>query len=205
MEPEGPTRGRFLVIEGADGVGKTTQVEMVGQAIGALGRQVIVTREPGGTALGEAIRGLLAAEGQIDPMAEAMLMSAARAQHCAHVIAPALAAGAWVVCDRFSGSFLAYQGYGRGMPRAQLDALVEMATAGLRPDAVVLLEAARPWRSLAEEDRFEGLGREFQERVRRGYSELAEKLGWLRIDALGSPEQVTVRIMESLASAGLAP
>ena len=195
--PTDVKRGRFLVIEGGDGVGKTTQVAAVAGALGATGKAVRATREPGGTELGEQLRTLLAGDGEIDPAAEALLLLAARAQHCSEVIRPALERGVWVLSDRFEGSFYAYQGYGRGISLADLEALNNFAVGGVTPDLTILLasRAVGSYRELDGADRFEGMGEDFQARVEAGYVLLAERYGWEVVDSQGSRSDVTQRIL----------
>lgn len=198
--PTEPRRGRFLVLEGGDGVGKTTQVAAVAERLAKTGLVVKRTREPGGTELGERIRSLLAGDHDIDPSAEALLMAAARAQHCAQVIGPALARGEWVLSDRFDGSFYAYQGYGRGIPLPQLEALNEFAAGGVRPDLTILLSngLSGAHRGLDGSDRFEGMGADFQTRVEEGYLALAARHGWEVVDSHGSRAEVTDRILAAI-------
>ncbi len=130
------TRGRLIALEGVDGSGKSTQSRLLAERLGAL-----LTREPGGTAHGRAIRSIvLEGEALLDPRAEALLMLADRAQHCAEVIEPALSAGRWVVSDRFAASTLAYQGYGRGLETAELERISAWAARSLVPDVYVLVE-----------------------------------------------------------------
>ncbi len=193
-------RGRFLVIEGGDGVGKTTQVAAVAAALSAVGKSIRATREPGGTELGEQLRALLASDHEIDPIAEALLLLAARAQHCAEVIRPALARGEWVLSDRFEGSFYAYQGYGRGIPLADLETVNNFAAGGVRPDLTILLssQVVGGHRKLDGSDRFEGMGEDFQSRVEEGYLVLAERHGWEVVDSHGSRSEVTERILAAI-------
>ena len=147
-EPAMGLRGRFVVLEGIDGCGKSTQLEALrtwlpGSGLLAPGAELVVTREPGGTALGSALRQLLLhppGEAAPEPMAELLLYAADRAQHVEQLIRPALAAGHWVLSDRFSGSTAAYQGYGRGLSLELIDQLTLVATGGLQPDLTVLLE-----------------------------------------------------------------
>lgn len=166
--------GKFVVFEGGESVGKSTQSRWL-----AVGRGVEVTFEPGGTRLGQELRHLLLGRAGIhlDVLSEALLMAADRAQHVVETIRPALEAGRDVVCDRYIGSSLAYQGYGRGLDVDIVRALSELATGGLWPDLTILLdmdpERARA-RSGGGSDRFEALGMDFHRRVRAGYLELAE-------------------------------
>lgn len=171
--------GLFVTLEGADGCGKTTQAGLLVQDLAAWGFQVAATREPGGTPLGEAVRGLLLdAATAIDSRAEALLYLAARAQHVARHIKPLLAAGRVVVCDRFSDSTLVYQGWGRGLPLAVLTRLDAFATAGLAPDITLLLDApaevlvARR-RARGGQDRLEKEDGDFHRQVVAGFRRLA--------------------------------
>ena len=152
-------RGRFVVLEGIDGCGKSTQIEALRRwlptsGLLATGAELLVTREPGGTALGAALRQLLLhppGEAAPEPMAELLLYAADRAQHVEQCIRPALAAGHWVLSDRYSGSTAAYQGYGRGLDLARIGQLEQLATGGLAPDLTLWLEL-----SLAESLRRRG-------------------------------------------------
>ena len=188
-------RGRFIVLEGGEGVGKTTQAERLAVRLGAR-----LTREPGGTVLGEATRTLLL-DPRLDsvaPRAELLLMVAARAQHVAEVILPALESGRDVVCDRFSGSTLAYHGFGRGLPLAEVRLACELATSGLEPDRTILIDidpglaATRP--RADRPDRIEAAGADFHERVRRGFLELAAGPGWVVVDGAAPPDEVAAAI-----------
>lgn len=172
----------FVVLEGGDGSGKSGALTHLAAV---LGEGVVLTREPGGTDEGQAIRSLLLARGEHDwePQAEFLLIAAARAQHVARVIRPALAAGRVVVCDRYVGSTLAYQGAGRGLDPAEIVMVHNYSTGGLWPDLTVVLDVdsevalARGLARLAaegsREDRFEALGLEFQRRVRGSFLEQA--------------------------------
>lgn len=168
----------FIVLEGGDGAGKTTQSDLLAQWLTESGRTVVRTRQPGGTAVGAQIRELVLdpATGAVDPRAEALLYAADKAQHVAEVIAPALAAGSDVVCDRYVDSLIAYQGAGRVLDAAELARLAEWATGGLRPDLTVLLDVD-PREALAAKDagdRVESAGAAFHARVRAGFLALAE-------------------------------
>ncbi|MCU0505070.1 MAG: dTMP kinase, partial [Chloroflexi bacterium] len=126
---------RFITLEGPDGSGKSLQARLLGDRLQAAGRDVMVTREPGGTRTGEQVREIVLGAGRgLDPMADALLFSAQRAQHVAEVIRPALAAGRLVVCDRHRDSTICYQGYGSGLDVAAMRALQDLATGGLLPD-----------------------------------------------------------------------
>src|SRR3954470_12238666 len=172
-------RGRFITFDGPDGAGKTTQAARLADALRARGIEVLATREPGGTALGERIRDVLLAPGaSIDPLADALLFNAARRQLVAQVIEPALAAGTTVICARFADSTKAYQGYGAGLPLAELDRLEVVATGGLRPDRTILLdlpvEVGLARKAPMDRTRFEeGFDLEFHERVRNGFLAMA--------------------------------
>ncbi len=191
--------GRLLALEGIDGCGKSTQARAVAAQLGAR-----LTHEPGATALGAALRQLLLAPGAppISLRAEALLMAADRAEHVALVVTPALSGGEWVVSDRFSGSTLAYQGYGRGLDIEELGRLVAWATAGLVPDLSILVdvpvEVAQARRGRSAPDRLEGLGPEFARRVRDGFLALAAADGerWVVVDGTVDVSTLTARIVE---------
>lgn len=167
----------FIVIEGVDGSGKTTQAQMLAEWVRTLGSFVQVTREPGGTVLAERLRPLLLDPAvRCDARAELLLLLALRAQHVTEVIAPLIAHGTTVISDRFSLSSLAYQGYGRGLPLEEIQACNATATGGLQPALTVLLDvpfAVIHGRIGDRQDRFEGEGRDFLERVITGYRQLA--------------------------------
>jgi len=175
-----PQNGRFITIEGAEGAGKTVHAQRLVAELEGLGHAVRLTREPGGTPLGERVRGLLldAEVGAISPRTDALLFNAARAQLVAEVIGPALDAGQVVVCARYTDSTLAYQGFGGGVDLAVLRALADVATGGLTPDRTILLDIA-PEAGLArkrgeDRTRFEtafDIG--FHRRVRGGFLALA--------------------------------
>ncbi|MCU1485341.1 MAG: thymidylate kinase [Actinomycetia bacterium] len=192
----------FIAFEGGEASGKSTQAARFAAARGAL-----LTREPGGTPLGERVRAIFLdpATGDVDGRAEALLVAAARAQHVAEVIEPALVAGRDVVTDRFTGSSLAYQGFGRGLPVEEVRALSKFAGAGLEPDLYVLLEVpaeVAAARLGADRDRMESAGDAFHERVRRGYVELARAEGWVVVDGSGTPDEVE-RLVQAAVSARL--
>ena len=171
--------GLFITVEGIEGVGKSTNLSFVANELRRAGHAVVETREPGGTSLGERIRELLLSpETRIGPLTELLLMFAARATHLDDVIRPALSSGKWVVCDRFTDASHAYQGGGRGLPAATIDALAALVQGDLRPDLTLLLDA--PLKIAAERqagrghrDRFEQEPAEFFGRVREAYLRLA--------------------------------
>jgi dTMP kinase len=203
-------RGRFLVLEGIDGCGKSTQLERLRAWLPASGlmpsgAELVVTREPGGTALGQALRALLLhPPGEAAPCstAELLLYAADRAQHVQQRIAPALAAGHWVLSDRFSGSTAAYQGHGRGLPLALIEQLAAIATGDLQPDLTLLLELplaeALRRRQQRPADRIEASGEAFLQRVCDGFAALAQHPGWCRIPADQPLEAVTAAIQAVL-------
>lgn len=201
-------RGRFIVLEGVDGSGKSTQAQMLADTLRADGRDVVLTREPGGTPLGERLRALILDPDVVcAPRAELLMILAARAQHVAEVIQPALERGADVVCDRFSLSSLAYQGYGRGLPLAEIRAADAAATGGLRPDLTVLLDvplATVLARVGERNDRFEGEGRTFLQRVIDGYRALAAADPAVRvIEGTDAPEAVRATLCRLIAQLGI--
>lgn len=171
--------GRFITVEGIEGVGKSTNLAFIAEQLRRAGHSVLLTREPGGTPLGEGIRELLLQpEGQIVPMAELLLMFAARAAHIETVILPALQSGCWVVCDRFTDASYAYQGGGRGIPHAAIETLDRLVTGGLRADLTLLLDvslevSASRQASRTGRDRFEREASPFFHRVRASYLALA--------------------------------
>ena len=187
------TRGRLIAFEGGEACGKSTQAARLAQRLDA-----VLTREPGGTPFGELTRAVLldASVGAVDPRAEALLMAGARAQHVADVIAPALAAGRSVVTDRFVGSTLAYQGYGRGLPVDELRRLSAWATGGLEPHLNVLLVVTAPLVPPLAADRLEAAGAEFHGRVASGFLALAaaDPDHWAIVDGDGTVDEVAGRV-----------
>ena len=202
------SRGRFITLEGGEGAGKSTQRAALAAALRAAGLTVEETREPGGSPGAEEIRDLLVhgEAGRWDAETEALLVFAARRDHLARRIRPALEAGAWVVCDRFADSTYAYQGYGRGLDLAALRALYAFAVGDLRPDLTLLFDLpveaglARAVGRAGAAERFEGLDRGFHERVRRGFLEMAaaEPERFAVIDATQPPEAVTAAMLAVL-------
>ncbi|HXH04563.1 MAG TPA: dTMP kinase [Candidatus Competibacteraceae bacterium] len=170
-------KGRFITLEGIEGAGKSTLMAFARDYLAAAGKRVLTSREPGGTELGEAIRGLLL-HNEMAVDTELLLLFAARAEHLERVIRPALAAGVWVVCDRFTDATYAYQGGGRGVPAGRIELLEDWVQDGLRPDLTLLLDLpveqglARAGRR-GSADRFERETVEFFQRIRGRYLELA--------------------------------
>ncbi len=202
-----PGRGRFITLEGGEGAGKSTQARRLADALAALGLPVLRTREPGGAPGAEAIRNLLLGAGPWDGIAECMLHFAARREHVARTIAPALEAGIWVVCDRFADSTLAYQCFGQGVPRGVWEALADVALDGLRPDLTLVLDI-EPEEGLSraaargEANRYETLDLDFHIRVRDGFRAIvaAEPERCAVIDATDSPEGVAAAILGTVRS-----
>jgi len=197
---------KFITLEGGDGAGKTVQARLLAEALAAQGRPVLLTREPGGAPGAEDIRTLLV-QGDPQrwvPLAETMLVFAARAEHVARTIRPALAAGMWVVCDRYMDSTAAYQGSGQGVGEATVHALRDLV--GLDPDATLILDADEATglaRSAARGggDRYERMGASFHTRVRQAFRRIAaEEPGrCVLLDAGGDVASVHARIMAELA------
>ncbi len=180
--------GKFITFEGPEGSGKSTHIRLLAAHLCGQGLGVTLTREPGGTPLGEAIRSLLQHNGSgEDPVgrAEVLLFLASRAQHVERLIRPALEAGHWVLCDRFEDSTLAYQGYGRGFDLNELHAVNRFATGGLKPDLTVLLDVtpetsrtrllARQSETATAPDRIEREADDFHIRMRNGFLNLAQR------------------------------
>jgi dTMP kinase len=202
--------GRFLTIEGIEGVGKTTQVARLSEALSARGIDHVVTREPGGTPLAERIREIVLKSGDevLPPTAELLLMFAARAVHLTNLIEPHLQAGRWVVCDRFTDATYAYQGGGRRLGEDDIRQLEAMVQGARRPDLTVLLDApveqalrrARQRNAGAVTDRFESERAEFFERVRDAYRAraAAEPHRIAAIDASQSADRVAAQILRLL-------
>lgn len=212
LRGRGPSmsQGRFVVLEGVEGAGKTTQVRLLSTWLKALGVPHIAAREPGGTEVGEAIRQVLLERRELDVPAETelLLMLAARAAFVRDVVRPALGAGQVVLADRFDFSTFAYQGFGRGLPLDEVRRLNAFATGGLVPDLYVVLDlpvgegAERQRHEGSERDRIEREGEAFLERVRDGYHSLCASEGHARVvDARGSPEEVHRRIRDLLTGA----
>jgi dTMP kinase len=203
-----PGRGRFITFEGGAGGGKSTQARRLAAHLSSAGIPVLVTREPGGSAGAEAIRRVLL-EGQgFDPVAEAMLMFASRREHVVATIRPALAAGIWVVCDRFADSTRAYQCHGQGVPGEVYRRLADLALEGLSPDLTLILDIA-PEAGMARAmargvaaDRYERLDAAFHARVRAGFLAIAaaEPRRCAVIDAARGPDAVFADIAREVAT-----
>lgn len=205
-------RGVFITLEGPDGAGKSTQAKLLADRLRGLGRHVLLTREPGGTELGERVRDiLLSSSVDHDALTDALLFNAARRQLVRDVISPALADGAVVLCDRFADSTLAYQGFGSGAPLDELSRMAQIATGGLVPDRTVLLDlpadvglARRMDGSGEQLTRFEtasAFDREFHERVGNGFRELAaaDPDRWRVVDAARSAEEVATGVWDAVS------
>ncbi len=196
--------GTFITLEGADASGKSTQANLLADALRARGHDVVVTREPGGTPLGEAIRGLLLGRHEMTPMAEALLFAAARAQHVAQLIRPALEAGRWVVCDRFIDSSLAYQGVARDLGVDRVMEINAPALDGLLPDLTLVLDvppSVTQTRMSGPGDRIESEGIAFQQTVAYAYRDLAmqfpERISL--VPGMGSADEVHAAVMAAVA------
>ena len=205
------TRGKFITIEGGEGVGKSTQLTNLRSWLAQTGRDVVFTREPGGTPRAERIRELLleTTNEPMPPVSELLLMFAARATHIANVIQPALDRGSWVICDRFTDATYAYQGGGRGMDEHQIAVLEQMVQAELRPDLTLLLDAPLDLTTARAQDRnaaagttdrFEREQRAFFERVRNAYLERANQYPerFAVIDAAADRETVALAIRTAI-------
>lgn len=172
-------RGKFITFEGADGSGKTTQIEMIKKYLENQGQEVLLTREPGGSDLGNKIRDiLLHYDGEVDSLAELLLYMADRAQHVKKVILPALQDGKTVLCDRYTDSSVSYQGYARGLDIERIMKLNNIATDGLEPDLTIVfdVETQTAIQRVGDiKDRLEQEGIEFHKKLRYGYLELAKK------------------------------
>lgn len=205
-------RGRFVTLEGPDGAGKSSQAGRLAERLRERGLEVVVTREPGGTELGERVRELLLrSAAPRDALSDALLFNAARHQLVEEVIRPALERGASVVCDRFTDSTLAYQGYGAGLPLDRLRALADLATGGLRPDLTILFDLPpeeglrrRAGGASAALTRFESAAEHdlaFHRRVREGFLAMAaaDAERWRAIDASAASEEVAAAAWAAIA------
>jgi dTMP kinase len=194
-------RGRLIAFEGGEACGKSTQAAILAERLGA-----VLTREPGGTDVGVRIREILLGAGTVDldPRAEALLMAADRAHHVATLVRPAIEAGRDVVTDRYIGSSLAYQGYGRGLGVAEVARISAWATGGLDPDVVVLLDVpdgVAAARLGDQRDRLEAEGPEFHRRVIAGFRALAaaDPQRWVVVDGTGPVDAVAARVLAAVA------
>lgn len=207
MSGAGEGGGRFVTLEGTEGGGKSTQIANIQRFLEARGKTVVTTREPGGAPVAEALRGLLLdrANAGMGDDTELLMVFAARAEHLQKVIRPALARGAWVVCDRFTDATYAYQGAGRGIPDARIAALEDWVQGDLRPDLTLVIDVPvevgleRAGRR-GDHDRFEVEATDFFERVRASYLARARRhpARYRVVDGLGSPEVVRDRVLEAL-------
>ena len=198
-------RGYFITLEGGEGAGKSTQARRLSAALAAAGVPVLRTREPGGAPGAERIRDLLLSPGSWDSLTEAMLHFAARREHVVRSIRPMLEAGAWVICDRFADSTLAYQGAGQGLAHETWSRLCDLTLEGLQPDLTLILDlpveaglARAGARSAA--DRYEKLGADFHARIRAGFQAIArrEPARCVVLDAARDAEAVYAAIVETL-------
>jgi len=204
------SRGRFITFEGGEGAGKSTQLRLLAESLRGLGYPVVTTREPGGAPGAEQIRRLLV-EGEVgrwDAMTEALLHFAARRDHLARTVWPAMSEGAWVLCDRFADSTLAYQGYGHGLPEHAIDQLYSLTVGGFAPDLTLILDLpveeglGRAAGRGGAEDRYERMNRDFHDRLRQGFLEIARHhpQRCAVISALGDVEAVRARVLSTVQS-----
>lgn len=202
-------KGKFITFEGGEGSGKSTQLAQLADWLRARGISVITTREPGGAPSAEVIRTLLV-EGATDrwqPITEVLLHYAARAEHLAQTVCPALDSGAWVLSDRYADSTIAYQGYGHGLDRDIINRIHSAATGCLAPDLTLILDVAvqtgleRAHGRPHKEDRYERMGESFHERVRQGFLEIAQQQPerCAIVDATLGLDDVTTHIIECVA------
>ena len=206
--------GRFLAFEGADASGKSTQIRLLADRLRAAGVDVLVSREPGGTAVGARIRSLVldhSDEGAVlSPRAEALLMAADRAQHVAEVIRPALQAGRTVLCDRYLGSSIAYQGVGRSLGAEPIERLSLWATEDLVPTLTIVIRipvevSLERLAAQGSPDRLESLGPAFVGRVSEGYEQLLSRPATVGVWGIGTPAVVAERVWSALVEAGVLP
>jgi dTMP kinase len=205
-------RGVFITLEGGDGTGKSTQAKLLQQALAAQGRNIVATREPGGAPQAEKIRDLLLQRdsGDFDPLTEVLLLFAARREHIVNRILPALAAGQWVISDRFADSSRAFQGYGMGVPLEAIENLYELVAGDMRPDLTFVFDIdpeiglarslKRHSAQASGEDRYERMGLAFHQRLRQGFLEIArqEPERCVVIDAAGDAGDIHRRILETV-------
>ena len=211
-----PARGRFITLEGGEGSGKSTQARLLAEALTRAGRDTLLTREPGGAPGAEEIRALLVQGGvaRWDPLSEALLHYAARREHLTATIRPALAAGSWVVCDRFADSTLAYQGFGLGVDRGLIAVLYERVVEDTAPDLTLILDLPveeglrRAGGRSGAETRYERMDAAFHRRLRDGFLEIAraDPRRCVEIDARPAIESVQAAIRAALRERlGVAP
>jgi dTMP kinase len=201
--------GKLITLEGGEGAGKSTQVTRLAAALERSGLAVVTTREPGGSPAGERIRKLLVEgePGSLTPLTEALLHFAQRAEHIEKTIRPALARGAWVVCDRFADSTMAYQGYGHGLGRAPINGLTRLVCGDLVPALTLIFDVpvetglARAAQRRGVETRYERMDVAFHERLRRGFLDIAkrEPKRCAVIDATQGVEAVTAQMLQAVA------
>lgn len=195
--------GPFVVLEGLDGCGKSTQAAILVERLRAEGRDVVATREPGATVAGAAIRAVVLGEGHLDARTEALLIAADRAEHVAGVVRPALERGAVVVSDRYVPSSLAYQGVARGLGVEAVERLSAWATDGLGPDLVVVLDVppeVAAARRKGPRDRMEREPEGFREVVRRAYRDLAVRYGWAVVDGTAPVGKVAEEVWAAVVA-----
>jgi dTMP kinase len=201
-------RSRFIVFEGGEGAGKSTQVQRLAEALRARGEDVLTTREPGGSPGAEAIRGLLVSGDaeRWSPEAEALLINAARADHLARTIRPALAKGRWVICDRFADSTMAYQGYGMGLDRAWLEQLRKRVVADTEPGLTLVFDLPVDVglsRAVASQ-RYEKMGRAFHETLRGAFKDIAAASDGRKrvlVDASRPIDEVASQVLNAVTTA----
>lgn len=203
--PDGAPRGVFVSFEGGDGAGKSTQVALLGHHLAALGREVVVTREPGGTPLGVELRRAILHGEDLHPRTEALLYAADRAHHVASLVRPALARGAVVLTDRYLDSSVAYQGTGRGLGADEVERLSLWAVEDLLPDLTVLLDldpAVGLTRLTGDPDRLESAGAEFHRRTREAFlaRAAADPGRWVVLDASQPADVVAAQVRARLAA-----
>ena len=211
MSVDGKRRGLFIAFEGPEGSGKSTQAQLLADRLQQAGLDVLQTREPGGTELGERLRALMFRERslpELEPRVQALLMLAARAEHVTERLRPWLSGGGVVVCDRFAASTLAYQGTGFGLDVSELEQMNSFATAGVLPDVTVLLDLDVQiglLRSLSQRgndwEKAGGMNAqqlEFHARVRRGYLEQADAPGWAVLDATLPPDELSTMVWQRM-------
>lgn len=194
----------FVVFEGGDSAGKSTQVALLAARLAQAGVDYIVTRQPGGTPSGQRIRELLLdPKAALDDRCEALLYAADKAQHVSEVIKPALASGQVVICDRYCDSMIAYQGGGRGLDVGELEHMLSWATEGLSPDLTILLDVSpsQAVNNISEKDRVEAAGEAFHARVRQGFLDLAARGSgrYLVLDARQSIDDIAAQVRQAVA------